>query len=120
MRIPVVNLAFEQLIDQPRGGERRDERLQMLGKGVPEAIFQLAVIAEVTPEIDLTEFFRMKQVVVSSEPVGVEDVAINKPPLVKVDEAVNDLSDAQPFEDTQWWWETSRGLPKDTKGGNAA
>jgi uncharacterized protein YhaN len=77
-----------------------------------------ARIEEVTPAIDLTDFFRMKQVVVGSERVGVEDFAMKQPPA-KVEEAVNDLTDAKPFETPRWWWETSRGLPKDAKG-NAA
>ncbi|MDP7305273.1 MAG: hypothetical protein QGG09_19340, partial [Pirellulaceae bacterium] len=76
-------------------------------------------IEEITPEIDLTSFFRKKEVVVNSEPVVVEDVTMDKQ-LVKVDEVFNDLSDTQPFENGPWWWETSRGLPGDTKEENAA
>jgi uncharacterized protein YhaN len=102
--------------DKYKIGIHVDEALEQEELGQVESRDKLK---EVTPEIDLTEFFRMKQVVVSSEPIGVEDVAMNKP-LVKVDEAVNDLNDALPSQDTDWWWERSRGLPKDAKEGNAA
>lgn len=74
--------------------------------------YTLADVEEITPLIDLTDFFRAKEIMIHSEPVVVEDVM--------VDEVFNDLSDAEPFDNAQWWWETSQTSPQEAEEESAA
>ncbi|MDP6717264.1 MAG: hypothetical protein QGF59_01360, partial [Pirellulaceae bacterium] len=109
----------DQLVEEEEEHEIAIHLDEAVEEAEVEQVDERAKIEEITPEIDLTSFFRTKEVVAKSEPVVVEDVTIDKP-LVKVDEVFNDLSDTQPFENGPWWWETSRGCPGDTKEENAA
>lgn len=77
-----------------------------------ERDYVLAKVEEITPQIDLTDFFRAKEAMVDSEPVDLEDV--------DVDGVFGELSDADPFENGQWWWETSRRSPQDAEEESAA
>jgi len=74
--------------------------------------YDLANVEEVIPQLDLSDYFQAKEVVAPSEPVVVEDF--------QADEVFNDLSDAEPFEDVQWWWETTRRSPQKAEEESAA
>jgi len=113
--------------DEVEPAEEEEEEEQSFAIHVEEEVsaedfeqeYELAEFEELTPRVDLTDYFRAREVVVDSDPVVVEDVAVEEP-LVQVDDVLDELSDTEPFENGQWWWENSSRFPQDAKEENAA
>ncbi len=78
----------------------------------PEPEYVLEEVEELTPRIDLTDFFRSQE----QPPAELEE-----PVAEVVAEDFDELDDDEPFDNSQWWWDaTPAGLPNETKEENAA
>ncbi len=98
--------------------EEEEEEEEEVAEIEPE--YELEAVEEITPQIDLSDFFRSQEPVVETEPVEIEDIAV-EPPVDEFDDAFDDFCDTDAFDNGQWWWEDSTTrLASDAKEENAA